>query len=382
MSIYYRKEQYREILFIKNLHLKAIRKKLFKILPCGSAFGEFLKAFKKYFPCEWEDIVSYCKSRKRDYFRRKKKGLRTVSYDTPENFLRKHVSLAQLGNNTLSGKCCAYFTAKLQKKADAKKKRRENKLKKNMVTVQQVCPSYVRHLIKLYFDVRKKNTLDVNARYLILLEASNFKCNETISFLQKVNACDKNSDLRYLAFLSLQRIGEYTQLARKRKGKQCLSQIKPIDIQKNPTELLHFIHKYQCSLYQEYDVFLSHSSLDTKELLKIKAELNKQGLTVYIDWVNDDVMLDRKNQNDDTWNVLEERMEQSKLMLYVMTDNCIQSSYTEREVIFFKKKGKSVFVLSYKTSLKEPVYLDGCSRIQVHEVSALILKRNNQQCKR
>lgn len=378
MSVYYRKEQYREKLFIKNLHLKTIRENLFKILPRGSVFGEFLQAFKKYFPCEWDDIVSYCKSRKWDYFRRKKKGLRTVSYDTPENFLRNHVSLERLGNNTLSGKCCVDFIAKLQKKANAKKKHRENKLKKNMVTVQQVCPSYVKSLINLYFDVRKKNTLDVNARYLILLEASNFKCNETISFLQKVNACDKNDDLRYLAFLSLQRIGEYTWLARKRKGKQCLSQIKPIDIQKNPTELLHFICKYQHVLYQEYDVFLSHSSLDTKELLKIKAELNKQGLTVYIDWVNDDVMLDRKNQNEDTWNVLETRMEQSKLMIYVMTDNSIQSSYAKREVIFFKKKKKSVFVLSCKTSLKKPIYLDGCPQIQVCEVSSLIPKRDNQ----
>lgn len=38
-------------------------------------------------------------------------------------------------------------------------------------------------------------------------------------------------------------------------------------------------------LYQEYDVFLSHSSLDANELLQLKVLLNQQGKTVYIDWV-------------------------------------------------------------------------------------------------
>ena len=41
----------------------------------------------------------------------------------------------------------------------------------------------------------------------------------------------------------------------------------PIDVQKNPTELVQFIYTNQHMLYQEYDVFLSHSSLDVNELL-------------------------------------------------------------------------------------------------------------------
>ncbi|WP_455586597.1 hypothetical protein [Bacteroides sp.] len=75
-----------------------------------------------------------------------------------------------------------------------------------------------------------------------------------------------------------------------------------------PTTLLHFIYSYQYFLHQQYDVFLSHNSLDTKEIFEIKAALNMQGLIVYIDWGNDSVKLDRKNQNENTWNVLEMRM--------------------------------------------------------------------------
>ena len=87
---------------------------------------------------------------------------------------------------------------------------------------------------------------------------------------------------------------------------------------------------------QEYDVFLSHSSLDVNELLQLKVLLNQQGKTVYIDWINDRVMLNRQNQNQDTWKALELRMDQSKMLLYVLTDNSIKSPCTEREVLYFK----------------------------------------------
>lgn len=201
----------------------------------------------------------------------------------------------------------------------------------------------------------------MNSRYLILLEASQFKCKETIEFLQKVNACDKNDDLRNLAFFSLQRLGVLTWLSRKRKGKKKLSQITHIDVEKNPTELLHFICENQHLLHQEYDVFLSHSSQDVQELLRIKGELNRQGKTVYIDWVNDHIMMDRKNQNSDTWNVLETRMQQSLQMVYVLTENSALSPSTEREVRYFKEQGKPVLIYEPHTiSVSRPNYLDGC----------------------
>ena len=145
--------------------------------------------------------------------------------------------------------------------------------------------------------------------------------------------------------------------------------LKHIDVKKNPTELLELINTHQHLLYQTYDVFLSHSSLDSAELLRLKGLLNQQGKTVYIDWVNDRIMLDRQNQNNDTWNALELRMDQSKMLLYVMTDNSIRSPYTQREVEYFKNKSKSVKV--YKpnpVSLPTPSYLDGCNFITKEEM--------------
>lgn len=204
--------------------------------------------------------------------------------------------------------------------------------------IQEVCPGYVSKLIKTYFDIRRKHTIDINARYLIVLEAGQFKCTETISFLYKIAACEKNNDMRQMAFYALQRMGEHPWLGRGRKGKKHLSQLKRIDIQKNPTSLLELIQKYQSLLYQNFDVFLSHSSMDKQEILLIKTALNSQGYTVYIDWVNDREMLNRKNQDSNTWNALYMRMDQSCRLLYVMTDNCIDSCSTKREIMYFKKK--------------------------------------------
>ena len=164
-----------------------------------------------------------------------------------------------------------------------------------------------------------------------------------------------------MAFYALQRMGEHPWLGRSRKGKKRLSQVKRIDIQKNPTELLNLTSKYQDLLYQKFDIFLSHSSRDEEELLRIKSILNKQGYTVYIDWVNDREMLNRKNQDENTWNALYLRMDQSLRLLYVMTDNCINSVCTQREVEYFRAKNKVVYVYQAKTtSLPKPDYLKDC----------------------
>ena len=93
--------------------------------------------------------------------------------------------------------------------------------------------------------------------------------------------------------------------------------------------------------------------------------LNLQGYTVYIDWMNDREMLNRENQDNNTWNALQMRMDQSNRLLYVMTDNSINSNYTKKEVLYFKEKRKPVFVYQPTGILnKKPDYLNGCEEIK------------------
>lgn len=366
MSIFYHKEAHYEKLFLKRLHLKNCKKKLLEILPDAYSEDDFVSAFQECFPYIWEDIADFCSVRRNNYYRRKGKGFRTVPFCAPRQYLLKHCSFRHTEVSRLTEQ------EKLKRKelmiASGRKKiqARRDKLAANMIYVQEVCPSYVSKLIQAYFDTRRKKTLDVNARYLVLLEASQFKCKQTLDFLYKINACEKNQNLRMMAFYALQRMGEYPWLARGRKGKKSLSQLKKVDIAKNPTALLELIRDNQNLLYQKYDVFLSHSSLDEKELLKLKSILNSQGYTVYIDWINDREMLNRENQDENTWNVLYKRMEQADRMLYVMTDRSIESKSTEKEVLYFKKASKPVCVYQPAEITKQrPQYLDGCADVKI-----------------
>lgn len=52
MSIYYRKQNYRDMIFKKNLHLKHISEKLFEVMPKNFSFKDFLSAFKECYPCQ------------------------------------------------------------------------------------------------------------------------------------------------------------------------------------------------------------------------------------------------------------------------------------------------------------------------------------------
>lgn len=366
MSIYYRKEYYHEKLFLKSLHLKSCKKKLLEILPDAYSEDDFVDVFQACFPHVWEDIESFCNLREDDFLRRKGKGFRTLLFYTPRQYLLKHCSFRRTEVSPLSEQ------EKLKRKelmiASGRKKlqARRDKLAANMVYVQKVCPSYVSKLIQAYFDTRRKKTLDVNARYLILFEASQFKCKQTLNFLHKINACEKNQYLRKMAFYALQQMGEHPWLARGRKGKKSLSQLKEVDIVKTPTALLELMRDYQNLLYQKYDVFLSHSCLDEEELLKLKSILNSQGYTVYIDWINDREMLNRENKDENTWNVLYKRMDQADRMIYVMTDRSIESKSTEKEVLYFKKARKQVYVYQPDEIIKQrPEYLDGCVDVKL-----------------
>lgn len=365
MSIYYRVQSHRESLFLKGLSLKHCKEKLLKVFPSEHSDEDFISVFQRCFPCQWDDIVSYCRTKYKDFWRRKKKGLRTVAYYSPEKFLLKHIGRRTGKSDGLSEDERQRSLAILIQDGEKKKQERKEKLANNLIYVQEVCPTYIRKLIKTYFDKRKEDTLDVNARYLVLLEASQFRCKETIEFLYKINACDKNHDLRMMAFHALLRMGEHPWLSRNRKGRKRLSQIKPVDIKRNPTELIKLITDNQQLLYQEYDIFLSHSSHDVPELLRLKSILNSKGYTVYIDWVNDREMLNRENQDENTWNVLYLRMNQSKCMLYIMTDNSIQSESTAKEVLYFKNKGKKVYYYQpVATKLEIPPYIKDCKEIK------------------
>ena len=361
--------EYRKMLFMKDFRLPM--KRIANIMPVGFTDLQFYEAYKKYYPYLMDEARSMCKDYKRHNKNRKLKGFKNTVFFPEAEDLLKQTSKSIIGKTrkahdsgeVATGEELARRVAVLERDSKEKIAKRKQKEETFLLHAQNVTPKYINRLINLYFMTRKENSLDINSRYLLLLEIAQYKCKASITFLYKINACDKNNDIRYLAFNLLQQMGERPWLARNRKGKKRLSSVEPIDISANPTELLEHIYKYQGNIHRKYDVFLSHSSYDTKQLLKLKQQLNEKGLVVYIDWVNDNMMMDRKNQNEDTWNVLKLRMDESEKMLFVMTNNSLRSEWTPKEIDYFKSLKREIVVYQPEEITEMPFEaLAGCRK--------------------
>lgn len=360
MGVGTRKMEYRKRLFIKSFKLPM--KRIANAMPVGFKDQDFYEAYNKYYPYMMDEAQKMCEDYKRhNYFRKQKGYKKTVFFPEPDELLNQaskdiigKTRKAHNNGEVMSREEQSFYIANLEQDSKKKIAKRKQKESDYLLHAQSVTPKYINNLIRLYFKTRRENALDVNSRYLILLEIAQFKCKESITFLHKINACDKNNDLRFLAFKLLQQMGEHPWLARKRKGKQRLSSVTSIDITANPTQLLEHIYRYQGNIHKRYDVFLSHSSYDTKQLLLLKQLLNSEGLVVYIDWVNDNVMMNRRNQNEDTWNVLQMRMDESEKMLFVMTDNSLRSIWTPKEIEYFKLLKKDIVVYQPEEITEKP----------------------------
>lgn len=387
MGIGTRKMEYRKMLFSKDFKLPM--KRIAKAMPIGFTDDDFYEAYKKYYPYMMEEARKMRDDYKRHHASRRKKGYKNiVFFPEPDDFLHQASSRmicltrkAHQSGEVMSDEELKRNIALLEQDSKEKIEKRKRKEDAFLRLAQDVEPKYIKRLTNLYFHVRKSNTLDINSRYLILLEIAQFKCKESITFLSKINACDKNYDLRHLAFNLLQQMGEHPWLARNRKGRIHQSEVLPIDIAENPTRLVEHIYRYQNLIHNKYDVFLSHSYYDTKQLVALKQKLNVKGLVVYIDWVNDKVMMQRKNQNEDTWKVLKLRMDESKKMLFVMTDNSLRSEWTQKEIDYFKSLGKEVVVYQPEKITEKPFDSLGDCRKCLEEdiVLTTILEGNNGQ---
>lgn len=83
-----------------------------------------------------------------------------------------------------------------------------------------------------------------------------------------------------------------------------------------------------------YDVFLSHSYLDSESVLGLKLLLEEFGLKVYVDWY-DDPELDRTAVTAETAAHLKKRMRSSKVLLYAISEHALGSRWTPWEIGFF-----------------------------------------------
>lgn len=85
---------------------------------------------------------------------------------------------------------------------------------------------------------------------------------------------------------------------------------------------------------KSYDIFLSHSSDDAREVAGLKLILEDYGYSVYVDWI-EDPQLDRSNVSKKTAETLRYRMKQSKSLIYAFSENASSSTWMPWELGYF-----------------------------------------------
>lgn len=87
-------------------------------------------------------------------------------------------------------------------------------------------------------------------------------------------------------------------------------------------------------LSTRFDVFLSHSSLDAQVILGVKSLLEAEGLTVYVDWI-EDAQLDRSRVTPKTAGLLRTRMRHSGSLIFATSTSSSQSKWMPWELGYF-----------------------------------------------
>jgi hypothetical protein len=129
-----------------------------------------------------------------------------------------------------------------------------------------------------------------------------------------------------------------------------------------------------------YDVFLSHAREDASLILGVKAFLEEQGYSVYVDWI-DDAQLDRTRVTTGTAQLLRVRMSRSMSLLFVTSDAARSSVWMPWELGYFDglRKG-NIAVLpileDYQNSFQGQEYLGLYPVVEKDAVGKLFLPKS------
>lgn len=90
----------------------------------------------------------------------------------------------------------------------------------------------------------------------------------------------------------------------------------------------------QTPLSTRFDIFLSHASEDAAVIAGVREMIRAEGLTVYVDWV-DDPQADRSRVSTATAQLLRTRMNNSNYLLYTSSRSSSDSKWMPWELGYF-----------------------------------------------
>lgn len=101
------------------------------------------------------------------------------------------------------------------------------------------------------------------------------------------------------------------------------SELKDSPVRKSLLDAEQILIKEAASFDDEgYDIFLSHSYKDANMILNIKRIIEDMGFSVYVDWI-DDPQLERTKVTSGTADLIRNRIDSSRCLIYVPHDGLL-----------------------------------------------------------
>lgn len=348
----------RDIVTMWNNQLKFIQ----TVLPSNYTDDDIVSSMKHYYPHEWNSVeFKYSYYLAKDKYIKKHFGKIRYGMQKPEILLQSVVLYKQIVSpeyrkvysNNYSEEKYQIAVNELFGERKPKIDKVNQKIEKALAKTQQVTPSFIDQLIGLYERI---NTIQKEKMY-ILLELKKYYSPKIIQFFFKLNDTELNKQLRWEAFYHLQGFN-YQPRARKQKymhvhtnnakRKEFLKDVYPnqtYTIPQNPYELEYRIENSKEQKLKEYDFFISHSSKDSFSVQELIRFENQQGKNIFCDWINDVDYLKRHLVCAATLNVIEKRLEQSEALIFVASDNSMDSIWCKYELNYFTELEKPMFII-------------------------------------
>lgn len=344
----YTKHMYENDLSLTRKELTKYVKSIIPLLPIKYDFEEIWRLVRYYYPFEWnileEKYQYYCK---KDKVISKFNGKKRYNADKPEIILKRLSIVKELLDSKRVEEHQRNFSLErydenkriLDKKRFPKIKKRQENIHKARERAQQVEPEFLNALMGFY---DRKNATQKDKVY-IFLELEKYYCAKTINFFKKIADSEYNRQLRNMAFYLLQSWGHYTYLRKQKymqihtKSKKRKQQIQDnayevYNVQSVPKELEYRIENSKDQKIKTYDYFISHSSKDHVIVQKLINLLNEKNKNVYCDWKADSDYLKRALVCDATKNVIKKRIEQSKQVIFVDSEDARKSCWVKYEL--------------------------------------------------
>lgn len=351
-----------EIRDIKSMWISEL-KKVQEILPKAYNENNIIKLLKEFYPYEWKSVEF-----KYNYYKIKDKYLLNAGKKLRYKMLEPDKLIKTLPlfkkmltkeyrekySKTFDEEKLRYKREELLKNRQPKIKRIDEKIEKALSKTQRVTPTYLDKLIGLY---ERKRTTQKDKVY-ILLELKKYYSEKIINFFLKVNDTEINYQLRWEAFYHLQsfnfnpraRRQKYMQVHTKnKKRKKYLKEVyakEKFNIPLNPNELEYRIKNGREQQLKEFDFFISHSSKDGKAVQELITYQNENGKNIFCDWINDSDYLKRKLLCKATLNVIELRLQQSKNLIFVESENSKNSVWCKYELNYYLELNRPIYYIT------------------------------------